>query len=57
MTFSYDLDVWPFEGRSLMPKKNGGIKESSDSSTTIEDEDTRGELKVVTLNLWAVVMT
>ncbi|KAK2178290.1 hypothetical protein NP493_549g00029 [Ridgeia piscesae] len=30
------------KGRSLMPKKNGGIKESSDSSTTIEDEDTRG---------------
>ena len=34
-----------------MPKKNGGIKESSDSSTTIEDEDTRGESNRVTLNL------
>ena len=35
-----------------MPKKNGGIKESSDSSTTIEDEDTRGESNDgVTLNL------
>ncbi|KAK2169412.1 hypothetical protein LSH36_10g08004 [Paralvinella palmiformis] len=27
--------------RSLMVKKNDGIKESTDSSTTIEDEDTR----------------
>lgn len=26
-----------------MVKKNDGIKESTDSSTTIEDEDTRGE--------------
>ena len=31
-------------GRSLMAKKNGGIKESTDSSsTTIEDDDTKGE--------------
>ncbi len=29
-------------GRSMMAKKNDGIKESTDSSTTIEDEDTRG---------------
>ncbi len=26
----------------MMTKKNDGIKESTDSSTTIEDEDTRG---------------
>ncbi|CAH1795523.1 unnamed protein product [Owenia fusiformis] len=29
------------EGKSLMVKKNDGIKESTDSSTTLEDEDTR----------------
>ena len=26
-----------------MAKKNDGIKESTDSSTTLEDEDTRGK--------------
>ena len=30
-------------GRSMITKKNDGIKESTDSSTTIEDEDTRGK--------------
>jgi hypothetical protein len=29
-----------------MVKKNDGIKESTDSSTTIEDEDTRGKKKI-----------
>lgn len=33
-----------FPGRSLMVKKNDGIKESTDSSTTLEDEDTKGGL-------------
>ena len=28
----------------MVAKKNDGIKESTDSSTTIEDEDTRGKL-------------
>ncbi|KAL5019091.1 hypothetical protein ScPMuIL_004813, partial [Solemya velum] len=31
-----------FSSRSLMVKKNDGIKESTDSSTTLEDEDTKG---------------
>ena len=34
-------------GRSLMVKKNDGIKESTDSSTTIEDEDTRGKYSLL----------
>ncbi|XP_064640825.1 calcium/calmodulin-dependent protein kinase type II delta chain-like isoform X14 [Lineus longissimus] len=29
------------EGRSLVTKKNDGIKESTDSSTTLEDDDTK----------------
>lgn len=29
-------------GRSLIVKKNDGIKESTDSQATIDDEDTRG---------------
>lgn len=28
----------------MVNKKNDGIKESTDSSTTIEDEDTRGDI-------------
>lgn len=35
------------KSRSLMVKKNDGIKESTDSSTTIEDEDTRGRKQEV----------
>lgn len=31
-----------FLGRSLIVKKNDGIKESTDSQATIDDEDTRG---------------
>ncbi|KAK3089215.1 hypothetical protein FSP39_001802 [Pinctada imbricata] len=31
-----------FSSRSLMVKKNDGIKESTDSTATIDDEDTRG---------------
>lgn len=31
-----------FLGRSLIVKKNDGIKESTDSHATIDDEDTRG---------------
>lgn len=34
-------------GRSLNVKKNDGIKESTDSST-IEDEDTKGEYNCTT---------
>mgnify|MGYP003571888570 CR=1 FL=1 len=36
-----------FSSRSMMVKKNDGIKESTDSSTTIEDEDTRGRKQEV----------
>lgn len=32
-----------FLDRSLMAKKADGVKESTDSSTTIEDDDVRGE--------------
>jgi calcium/calmodulin-dependent protein kinase (CaM kinase) II len=34
-----------FSNRSLMAKKADGIKESTDSNTTIEEEDTRGSPK------------
>lgn len=34
-----------FLGRSLIVKKNDGIKESTDSQATIDDEDTRGRFK------------
>lgn len=42
---SVNLDVL---GRSLMVKKNDGIKESTDSST-IEDEDTKGKVSQLLL--------
>ena len=32
-----------FADRSLMAKKADGIKESADSNTTIEEEETRGQ--------------
>ncbi|XP_078318963.1 calcium/calmodulin-dependent protein kinase type II delta chain-like isoform X7 [Crassostrea virginica] len=34
-------------GRSLIVKKNDGIKESTDSQATIDDEDTRGNSKKI----------
>ena len=37
MTYTYDV-----ADRSLMAKKADGIKESTDSNTTIEEEETRG---------------
>ncbi|XP_022319398.1 calcium/calmodulin-dependent protein kinase type II delta chain-like isoform X9 [Crassostrea virginica] len=36
-----------FSSRSLIVKKNDGIKESTDSQATIDDEDTRGNSKKI----------
>ncbi|XP_034312777.1 calcium/calmodulin-dependent protein kinase type II delta chain isoform X8 [Magallana gigas] len=38
-------------GRSLIVKKNDGIKESTDSQATIDDEDTRGAITLTELQI------
>ena len=40
------VNIKHFLGRSIMQKKGEGsqVKESTDSSTTLEDEDVKGEL-------------
>nr|XP_034312779.1 calcium/calmodulin-dependent protein kinase type II delta chain isoform X8 [Crassostrea gigas] len=39
------------KGRSLIVKKNDGIKESTDSQATIDDEDTRGAITLTELQI------
>lgn len=48
-----------FSGRSLMVKKNDGIKEvqSTDSTTTIDDEDTKGLYRSSSVLLYEVICT
>ncbi|XP_034312780.1 calcium/calmodulin-dependent protein kinase type II delta chain isoform X9 [Magallana gigas] len=40
-----------FSSRSLIVKKNDGIKESTDSQATIDDEDTRGAITLTELQI------
>ena len=49
-----EVSLYNYTGRSLMVKKNDGIKESTDSSTTIEDEDSRGTPSFHTTSLLKV---
>ncbi|XP_048761837.1 calcium/calmodulin-dependent protein kinase type II delta chain-like isoform X5 [Ostrea edulis] len=47
-----------FSSRSLIVKKNDGIKESTDSQATIDDEDTRGDSKkILSHQLGAITLT
>lgn len=45
-------------GRSLMAKKNDGIKESTDSTVTIDEEDTKGrDIHIFVIMFWTLIDT
>ncbi|XP_061175255.1 calcium/calmodulin-dependent protein kinase type II delta chain-like isoform X6 [Saccostrea echinata] len=52
MLATRNFSKWkPNAGRSLIVKKNDGIKESTDSQATIDDEDTRGAITLTELQI------